>query len=93
MSLMSSVINSLFTAEGMPTDVLNIAQDTLYILANCLRDSMVVFGDVPMNQQGLLWEIHTEVVTALRSEWRKGQTVKTLDRLWRIIDKLLPAVD
>ncbi|KAN0133856.1 hypothetical protein V8E53_008351 [Lactarius tabidus] len=92
-SLMSSVINTLFTAAGMPTDVLSITQDTLYILANRLRDSMVVFGDVPMHQQGLLWEIHSEVVTALRSEWRKGQTVKTLDRLWRIMEKLLQNTD
>jgi hypothetical protein len=92
-SLMSGVINTLFTAVGMPTDVLNIAQDTLHILANRLHDSMVVFGDVPMSQQGLLWEIRTEVVTALRSDRRRGQTVKTLDRLWQIMEKLLPAVE
>ena len=91
--LMSGEIDTLFTAAGMPADVLNIAQDTLYILANSLRCCMFVLEVLPRNQHQLLQEIESDVVNALSSDQLKDETVKTLDRLRQILGKLLPGVE
>src|SRR6266702_4288476 len=88
-SLMSGEIDTLFTAAGMPANVLNIAQDTLYILA----DRMFVLVGLPMDQQRLLQEIYWDVVNALRSDQLKNETVKVLDRLWQILENILPGVE
>jgi hypothetical protein len=89
-SLMADEIDTLFTSAGMPADVLNLAQDTLYILANSLRDSIIVLGGLPKDQSRLLQEIHSNVEHALRSDQLRNETVKTLDRLRHILEKLLP---
>jgi hypothetical protein len=91
-SLMSSKIDRLFTSEGMPADLLIMAQDTLYVIANSLRDSMFVLGSLPRDQGRLLQEIYLEVENALSSDQLKDETLKTLDRLRQILGKLLPAV-
>ncbi len=94
-SLMSGEIDILFTTEGMPADLLDIAQDTLYILSNRLRDRRFVFEDVPVDQRGLLLDIHGEVQNALRSnsDRLKDQKVETLDRLRQVLEKLQPTVE
>jgi len=94
-SLMSGEIDILFTTEGMPADLLDIAQDTLYILSNRLRDRRFVFEDVPVDQRELLLDIHGEVQNALRSnsDRLKDQKVETLDRLRQVLEKLQPTVE
>ena len=92
-SLMSSEADSLFTSEGMPADLLIMAQDTLHVIANSLRDSMFVLGGLPRDQGRLLQEIYSEVEHALSYDRLKNETLKTLDRLRQILDKLLPAVE
>src|SRR6266702_2002380 len=94
-SLMSSEIDILFTTEGMPADMLDIARVTLHIVADRLRDSRFGFEHGPMDQRGLLRGIHREVQIAVFSEsdWLKDQTVKTLDRLRQVLEKLQPAVE
>ena len=91
--LMSSEIDTLFTREGTPADFLIIAQDTLYIIANSLRDSIFALGGLPKNQSQLLQEMYSDVEHALSSDQRKNETLKTLDRLRQILGKLLPGVD
>src|SRR6266702_244839 len=86
-SFMSGEINMSFTAAGMPGDVLNIAHDTLYILANRLRDSISVRGDLPMDEWLLLQEMYSDVEDALGSEQLKSETVKILDRLRQTLEK------
>ncbi len=92
-SLMSGGIGTLFTAAGMSADVLNIAQDTLYILANRLHRSTFVPGGLPMDQRRLLQEIYSDLMNALGSDQLKNETVKTLYRLRQILGKLLPGVE
>ena len=92
-SLMSDEIDTLFTSTGMPANLLNIAQDTLYILANSLRDSMFVLGGLPRDQSRLLKEIYSDVEQALRSDQLKNETVKTLNRMRQILERLLPGVE
>ncbi|KAI9467265.1 hypothetical protein BJY52DRAFT_1237405 [Lactarius psammicola] len=92
-SLMSGETNPLFTAAGMPADVLDIAQNTLHILANRLSDNTTVPGDLPMGQQQSLQKICSEVVNALRSDQPKDQMVETLDQLRRILKTLSPAME
>ena len=94
-SLVSGEIDILFTTERMPADMLDIAQDTLHVLANRLCDSRFGFEDVPMDQRGLLLDIHVEVQNTVRSDpdRLKDQTVKTLDRLRQALEKILPAVE
>jgi hypothetical protein len=93
-SLMSSEIDMLFTSE-MLADLLIMAQETLYTVANSLRDSMFVLGGLPRDQGRLLQEIYSEVEHehALSSNQLKNETLKTLDRLQQILGKLLPAVE
>ena len=88
-SLMSGEIDSLFTAAGIPTDVLDTAQDTLYMLA----DRLFVPGGLPTDQGLLLHEIYSDIVNALRSDHVKNETVKTLSRLRQILGKPLPGVE
>ncbi len=92
-SLMSGEIDTLFTAAGNPADVLNIAQDTLYILANSLRDSVFVLGGLPRDQGRLLRDIYSDVVHALRSDQLKNETATTLDRLRQLLEKLPPGIE
>ncbi len=94
-SLMSGEIDILFTTEGMPADMLDIAQQTLYILANCLCGDEFGFEDVPVDQRRMLLDIQGEVRNAvhLASERLKGPTVKRLDRLRQVLEKLHPAVE
>jgi hypothetical protein len=91
---MSSEIDMLFTSE-MLADLLIMAQETLYTVANSLRDSMFVLGGLPRDQGRLLQEIYSEVEHehALSSNQLKNETLKTLDRLQQILGKLLPAVE
>ena len=92
-SLMSTEADSLFTSEGMPADLLIMAQDTLHVIANSLRDSMLVLGGIPRGHDQLLQEFYSEVERALSSYQLKNETLKTFDRLRRILGKLLPAVE
>ncbi|KAF8269068.1 hypothetical protein EI94DRAFT_1047295 [Lactarius quietus] len=92
-SLISSEIDTLFTSEGRPADLLIIAQDTLYVIANSLRDSVFVLGGLPKDQGRLLQEMYSDVEHALSSEQLKDETLKTLERLREILGKLLPVVE
>ena len=92
-SLMSSEIDTLFTSEGIPADLLVIAQNTLYVIANSLRDSIFVLGGLPREQGRLLREMYSDVEDALSSDQLKNETVKTLERLRQISGKLLPGAD
>ncbi|KAI9457962.1 hypothetical protein BJY52DRAFT_445933 [Lactarius psammicola] len=92
-SLMYSEIDTLFTAAGMPADVLNVAQDTLYILANSLRDSVFVLVGMPKDQGQLLQERYSDVVDALSSDQPKNETARTLDRLRQVLENLPPGVE
>ena len=92
-SLMSGEIDTLFPSAGMPTDVLNIAQDTLKILANSLLDNTFVLGGLPRDQGRLLQEIYSDVDHALRSDQLRDETVNTLNRLEQKLEKLLPGVE
>jgi hypothetical protein len=93
-SLISGEIYALFTATGMQADVLNIVQDTLYILANRLRDRMFLPPGLPsMDKRWLLQEIYSDVVNALGSDRLKNETVRTLDRLRQILENLPPGVE
>jgi hypothetical protein len=90
-SLMSGEIDILFTAEGTPESILDVAQDTLNVLADRLIDSNFVPQDLPMEQQRLLDDISSEV--KLCSDDRlKDQLVNRLDRLQQILENLLPAM-
>ncbi|KAH9031275.1 hypothetical protein EDB84DRAFT_1492632 [Lactarius hengduanensis] len=80
-SAISDKIDTSSTATAMPADVLNIAQDTLYILVD-----MFVPEDLPRNQRRLLRELYSDVADALRSDQLKNETAKTLDRLRQILD-------
>ncbi|KAH9059675.1 hypothetical protein EDB87DRAFT_754432 [Lactarius vividus] len=86
-SVISSKVNTtLFAAAGMPADVLNIAQTTLYILAG----RMFVPEGLPKNQRRLLRELYSDITDALRSDQLKNETVKTLDHLRQILERPLP---
>ncbi|KAH9002381.1 hypothetical protein EDB86DRAFT_3074161 [Lactarius hatsudake] len=89
-TFMSGETNPLFTAAGIQADVLDIAQDTLDILASRLSGSIPVPGGLPRDQQQLLQEVCSEVVSAVRSDRLKDQTVETLDQLRQILEKLPP---
>ncbi len=88
-SLVSGEIDTLFTAAGTPADVLNIAQDTLNILA----DRLLASGVLPRDQRLLLKGPYSDVVNALGSDQLKNETVKTLDRLLQILEGLLAGVE
>ena len=77
----------------MPADLLNIAQDTLTVLANRLRDRLFVSGGPPIDQWRSVQEEYSEIVNALSSDQLKKETEKTLDRLRQILEKLLPGVE
>ncbi|KAH9059448.1 hypothetical protein EDB83DRAFT_2387839 [Lactarius deliciosus] len=85
-SVMSDVIDTPFTATAMPADVLNIAQDTLYILVGC----MFVPEGLPRDQRRLLRELYLDITNALRSDRLKNETAKTLYRLRQILEWPLP---
>ncbi|KAH9011978.1 hypothetical protein EDB83DRAFT_2447718 [Lactarius deliciosus] len=89
---MSGKIDTLFTDAGMPADALDIARETLHILANRLRDCPFVPEGLPMDQRWLLQEIESDVVSSLDSDQLKNETVKTLDRLQEKLEQLLPRV-
>jgi hypothetical protein len=72
---MSVEIDTLFTEAGLPADVLNFAQDTIYTLA----DRMFVPGGLPMDQGLILQEIYSGIISALSSDQLKNKTLKTLD--------------
>ena len=91
-SLMLAEIDILFTAEGTPANVLDIAQDTLNILADRFIDSAFVPQGLPMDQQRLLDEIYLEV-NLPSADRLKDQVAKTLDRLQQLLENLLPAVE
>ncbi|KAH9071588.1 hypothetical protein EDB83DRAFT_2364817 [Lactarius deliciosus] len=86
-SLMSDRVLNMFTAVGMPVDValLSIVRDTLYTLANSLRDSV--------DQERLLLELSSDVVHALRSDPLEKKIIETLDRLRQILEELPPIVE
>ncbi|KAI9457990.1 hypothetical protein BJY52DRAFT_1270819 [Lactarius psammicola] len=96
-SLMSSEIDILFTTEGTPADMLDISQDTLYILVNRLHNRSFGFEDVPTDQRELLLDlpaevlkIRVEVLDAVDSDLDrlKDQTMKILDRLRQVLEKI-----
>ncbi|KAH9173351.1 hypothetical protein EDB89DRAFT_1959356 [Lactarius sanguifluus] len=94
-SLVSDKVLNMFTAGGMPTDValLSIVRDTLYTLANSLRDSVLTLGGLRKDQERLLLEISSDVVHALRSDPLENETVETLDGLRQILEELPPRVE
>ncbi|KAI9428820.1 hypothetical protein H4582DRAFT_2038608 [Lactarius indigo] len=87
-SLMSGESDLSFTAAGIPADMLDIAQDTLHILADHLSESMSVFEGLPMDQRQLPQEIYSGVVNALRSDQPNDQTMETIDQLRQILETL-----
>ncbi|KAH8987012.1 hypothetical protein EDB92DRAFT_1204243 [Lactarius akahatsu] len=89
---MSSTIDTLFTDAGMPADALDIARETLHILANRLRDCTFVPEGLSMDHRRLLQEIESDVVFSPDSDQLKNETVKTLDRLRENLEQLLPRV-
>ena len=89
-SLMSGEVDTLFTAAGMPPDVLNIAQDTLHILSNRLRDGLFLPRALPIDQRRLLQELYSDVVHALSSDQLKNETVQTIGRLRQILENHRP---
>jgi len=90
-SIMSGEIDVLFTAEGAPARILDIAQDTLNILADRLIDSNFVPQSLPLEQQRLLDDI-SEEVKLWSTDRLKDQVVNKLDRLQQILENLLPEV-
>ena len=88
-SVMSDEVHTLSTVAGIPADVLNIAQDTLYVLANRLRDRLSVTGGLPIDQRRSVQERYSDIVNALSSDQLKNETVKTLDRLRQTLENLL----
>jgi len=89
-SVMSGEVHA---SAGMPADVLDIAQDTLNVLANRLRDRLFVSGGPPMDQWRSVQEEYSQVVLALNCDRFKNEPVETLDRLRQILEKLLPGVE
>jgi hypothetical protein len=92
-SIISGGVHTLSAGVGIPTDVLTIVQDTLKILANRLRGRLFVSGVLPVDQWRSMQEEYSEVLNALSSDQFKNETVKTLDRLWQILEKLRPGVE
>ncbi|KAH9056368.1 hypothetical protein EDB87DRAFT_1238863 [Lactarius vividus] len=82
---MSGKIDTLFTDAGMPTDALDIARETLHILANRLRDCTFIPEGLPMDQRRLLQDI----MSSLDCD-QKNEKAKTLDRLREKLEQLLP---
>ena len=89
--LMSGEIKALFTVEGMRADMLNTAHLTLCILADRLRDSRFLPGDLPTDQRRLLQKIYSEVKKAQHSDQLKDQTAKTLYRLRQKLEQIPPS--
>ena len=92
-SVISAEAHTLSAAAGMPVDVLEMAQDTLNVLANRLRDRLFVSGGPPIDQWRSVQEEYSEVANALSSDQFKKETEKTLDYLRQILEKLLPGVE
>ncbi|KAN0137320.1 hypothetical protein V8E53_004765 [Lactarius tabidus] len=91
-SLMLDEIDT-FTEAGMPEDMLNTAQVTLYILANRLHDSRFAREVLPMDQWQLLQEMHSDLKDAQSYYQRKDETVDRLERLRQKLKKLLHTVE
>jgi hypothetical protein len=89
-SVMSGEVHAL---TGIPADVQNMAQDTLNVLANRLRDCLFVSGGPPMDQWRSVQEEYSQAVNALSSDRLENEPVKTLDQLRQILEKLLPGVE
>ncbi|KAH9071447.1 hypothetical protein EDB83DRAFT_2364006 [Lactarius deliciosus] len=92
-SLMSSEADTLSTAAGLSVDVLKLVQDTLDILVNRLRDHLFVSRRLPIDQWQLLQKRYSDVVNALASDQLRKETVKTLNQLRQLLEKLLPGVE
>ncbi|KAN0137244.1 hypothetical protein V8E53_004954 [Lactarius tabidus] len=91
-SLMSAEIDTLFTTDGTPANVLDIAQDTLNILANCFIDSAFVPQGLPTDQQRVLDDIYLEV-NLPSADRLNDQLVKTLGRLQQqLLENIIPVV-
>jgi hypothetical protein len=91
-SFMSGEIDT-FTTVGMPVDILDIAQHTLYALSHCLNPDGLQRQVRTMAQKDseLLLGLCGDVKNALDFDQLKNETAKTLDRLRQILDKPLPA--
>jgi hypothetical protein len=91
-SLMLGEIDT-FTEAGMPEDMLNTAQVTLYTLANRLHDRRFAREVLPMDQRQLLQEIHSDLQDAQSYYQRKDEAVDRLERLQQKLKKLLRTVE
>ncbi|KAN0137242.1 hypothetical protein V8E53_004952 [Lactarius tabidus] len=98
-SLISGEIDTFFTdSEGMPLDTLrgnilhvDTAKLTFHILADRLRDTKFIRGELPMDQRQLLQETYSDIDDAFELSRRKHETVNAFDRLRTTLDGLLPA--
>jgi hypothetical protein len=86
-SLMSSEI-AMFAAAGRPEYVLNMAADTLSILANGLGLHFI-HSDMTVDHMRLQNGIHSDVLKALFPDQLKKGPVNTLERLRQILEKPL----
>ena len=89
-SLMLDEINIFFTTEGTPAIMLEIAHDTLNILADRFINEAFVPQGLPMDQQQLLEDISLEVGQC-STDRLKDQLVERLDRLRDILEIFLPS--
>ena len=89
-SFMSSVIGTSFAATGMPVEVLDMAEDTLFTLALGLLRAPFVGGGMPRDQQRFLeqqlQEIASDFGEALGFDQLRNETVRTLDQLRQILE-------
>ncbi|KAN0137306.1 hypothetical protein V8E53_004751 [Lactarius tabidus] len=90
-SLMLGEIDT-FTEAGMPEDMPNTAQVTLYTLANRFHDRRFAREVLPMDQRQLLQEINSDLQDAWSYYQRKDEAVDRLERLQQKLKKLLRTV-
>lgn len=88
-SLMSGVIDALFPAAGMLADFVEMAEQTLTILAERFKKTNPLLMHIPKVQRPLLGEI--PIVTDAGRPYRlRDQTVETLNQLQQVLEKVLP---
>ena len=91
-SLMSSEIETLFTLETSPADVLKIVQQTLEIISSDLTQGGAFNdGDLPMDQVLLLREICLKIANKRPVNQFTGEAADILERLQQISESLSAA--